>query len=199
MPDLEFAAMTVPSGGPGIPLTSKEVATPSSLSLGDDYIVLLPETLQAHRSLRIPIWHHIWNAPLLVVLSAPLIYACAIPFVLLDLSVTLYQSICFPIYDIAKVRRKDYIVFDRGRLAYLNAIEKIGCVYCSYANGLLAYIAEIAARTELRFCPIQHAIPSAKPHSQYAQFSPYGDAKAYHLRIRQAQPLPGHARQKAKG
>jgi hypothetical protein len=29
------------------------------------------------------------------------------------------------------------------------AIEKAACVYCSYANGLIAYIAEIAARTAL--------------------------------------------------
>jgi hypothetical protein len=34
------------------------------------------------------------------------------------------------------------------RLAYLNTIEKVGCIYCSYANGLLGLITEIAARTE---------------------------------------------------
>jgi hypothetical protein len=64
-------------------------------------------------------------------------------------------------------------------LAYLNAIEKVGCVYCSYANGLLAYIAEIAARTEQRFCPIRHAHSPAQLHSRYSHFLPYGDARAY--------------------
>ena len=94
-------------------------------------------------------------------------------------SVTIYQAVCFPIYRVPKVRRQDYLIFDRGRLAYLNAIEKVGCVYCSYANGLLAYIAEIAARTEQRFCPIQHAHPPAQLHARYPHFLPYGDARAY--------------------
>jgi hypothetical protein len=67
-------------------------------------------------------------------------------------------------------------------LAYLNAIEKVGCVYCSYANGLLAYIAEIAARTEQHFCPIKHARSGARPHSRYSHFLPYGDARAYRAR-----------------
>src|ERR1035441_101694 len=68
-------------------------------------------------------------------------------YLLLDASVALYQFVCFPIYGIPKVPRKDYLVFDRGVLAYLNTIEKVGCIYCSYANGLLALITEIAART----------------------------------------------------
>lgn len=73
-----------------------------------------------------------------------------VPFLLLDAFVAIYQLICFPIYGIPKVRRKDYLVFDRGRLAYLNTIEKVGCIYCSYANGLLALITEIAARSQPR-------------------------------------------------
>ena len=118
----------------------------------------------------------------MVVLTVPLIFLCVFPFLLLDLSVALYQTICFPIYGIPKVRRRDYLIFDRGRLAYLNAIEKVGCVYCSYANGLLAYIAEIAARTEQRFCPIKHALPVERPHSRYPHFVAYGDARGYRAR-----------------
>lgn len=64
----------------------------------------------------------------------------------------------------------------------LNAIEKLGCIYCSYANGLLAYIAEIAARTEQHFCPIKHAQHVVRPHSLYTHFLPYGDARAYRAR-----------------
>jgi len=114
-----------------------------------------------------------------VIVSAPLIYACALPFLLLDAMVTVYQLVCFPIYDIPKVRRGDYIVFDRGKLAYLNTIEKVGCIYCSYANGLLPMVTEIAARTEQYFCPIKHDHPLVKAHSRYSKFLPYGDAKAY--------------------
>jgi hypothetical protein len=40
------------------------------------------------------------------------------------------------------------MIFDRTHLAYLNLVEKINCAYCSYGNGLAAYLREIAARTE---------------------------------------------------
>jgi hypothetical protein len=143
---------------------------------------LLPfslETLIEHRRFKRSSWKHLWETRLLVILSSPLIYGCAIPFLLLDASVAIYQLVCFPIYGIPKVRRKDYLVFDRGRLAYLNTIEKVGCIYCSYANGLLALITEIAARTEQHFCPIKHARRLHQTHSRYGKFLPYGDARAY--------------------
>jgi hypothetical protein len=38
------------------------------------------------------------------------------------------------------VRRADYLVIDRRRLAYLNIIEKCHCTYCEYGNGLMGYI-----------------------------------------------------------
>jgi hypothetical protein len=137
------------------------------------------ETRLAHRKLKVSSWNHLRATPLLVILSSPLIYACVLPFMMLDAAVAIYQLVCFPIYGIPKVRRKDYLVFDRGRLAYLNTIEKVGCIYCSYANGLLALVTEIAARTEQHFCPIKHARRLAKMHSRYANFLPYGDARAY--------------------
>jgi hypothetical protein len=137
------------------------------------------DALRAHRRLRTSLWSHLRTSEILVILSTPLIYACLIPFLLLDLTVTIYQAVCFPVYGVPKVPRRDYLIFDRGRLAYLNGVEKIGCVYCSYANGLLAYITEIAGRTEQRFCPIKHSHPILKPHSRYSHFLPYGDARAY--------------------
>jgi len=137
------------------------------------------ETLLEHRRHRRSSWKHLRSTPLLVILSSPLIYACVIPFLLVNASVELYQLVCFPIYGIPKVRAKDYLVFDRGRLAYLNTIEKVGCVYCSYVNGLLAMLTEIAARTEQHFCPIKHARRLAQTHSRYGNFLPYGDARAY--------------------
>lgn len=137
------------------------------------------EDLLAHRQLKISSWKHLRKTEFLVILSSPLIYACVIPFLLLDALVAAYQFVCFPIYGIPKVRRRDYLVFDRGMLAYLNTIEKVGCIYCSYANGLLALISEIAARTEQHFCPIKHAHRLARPHSRYPNFLPYGDAAAY--------------------
>lgn len=131
---------------------------------------------------RRPLWLHLRNTPLATFLSLPLIYGCAIPLVLLDFSVSVYQAVCFPWYGVPKVPRSKYFVYDRGKLPYLNAIEKLGCLYCSYGNGLLAYITEIAARTEQHFCPIRHARRLAKEHSRYGKFLPYGDAEAYHTR-----------------
>jgi hypothetical protein len=137
------------------------------------------ETLAEHRRLKRSSWTHLRSTRLLVILSSPLIYVCVIPFLLLDAAVAIYQLVCFPIYGIPKVERKEYLVFDRGHLAYLNTIEKIGCIYCSYANGLLAYIGEIAARSEQYFCPIKHARNVERKHSRYGKFLPYGDARAY--------------------
>lgn len=133
----------------------------------------------AHRRLResIPGW--IARGSLLSLLTAPVIYSLSAPFVLLDVWVTLYQWICFPIYGIARVRRRDYFVFDRQKLAYLNAIEKAHCVYCGYVNGFIAYVREIAARTEQYWCPIRHATPIPAPHQRYHLFFDYGDAEGY--------------------
>ena len=74
-----------------------------------------------------------------VLLTAPVVYAGFVPFVLLDLFVTIFQAICFPIYRIPKGRRGDYVVFDREGLPYLNLIEKFNCFYCSYGNGVASY------------------------------------------------------------
>ena len=91
---------------------------------------------------------------------------------------------CFPIYGIARVRRSVYIVIDRQHLAYLNAIEKFNCMYCGYANGVLAYVREIAGRTEQYWCPIRHAVRVRAPHAHYRAFVDYGDAKGYRQRLR---------------
>ena len=96
---------------------------------------------------------------------------------------TAYQFICFPAYGIPKVRRRDYIALDRHKLAYLNSMEKFNCAYCSYVNGLLAYVSEIAGRTEQYWCPIKHALRLKTTHSRYQHFIDYGDAEGYRRRI----------------
>jgi hypothetical protein len=137
------------------------------------------EILRRHRELRTRLSTYILNARPLVLLTAPVIYAMIAPFVLLDIFVTIYQTVCFPVYGIPKVRRGDYLVFDRHHLAYLNALEIINCAYCSYANGLIAYAREIAGRTEKHWCPIKHARRVIGAHPRYAEFVDYGDAEAY--------------------
>lgn len=132
-----------------------------------------------HRALKEGVIRYLRESQLLTILSAPVIYSVILPLVLVDLWISAYQAICFPIYDIPKVRRSDYIAIDRWRLAYLNAIEKANCDYCSYANGLLAYIREVTARTEQYWCPIRHARAVRGPHNRYRLFADYGDARGY--------------------
>jgi hypothetical protein len=112
-------------------------------------------------------------------LTTPIIYSLSLPFVLLDIWVSLYQWICFPIYGIDRVPRGRYFVIDRHKLGYLNAIEKANCMYCSYANGVVAYVREIAGRTEQYWCPIKHARAVPSPHTHYQLFFDYGDAAGY--------------------
>ena len=133
-------------------------------------------------------------------LTAPVIYSLIIPMVVLDVFVTVYQALCFPVYGIAEVRRTDYIVLDRQHLGYLNWFERFHCTYCAYANGLVAYTAEITARTEQYFCPIKHARKVLGTHARYARFLDFGDATEYHARLEEfrvalrkgATPTAGH-------
>lgn len=126
---------------------------------------------------------YIRNARLLVILTAPAIYLLIIPFVMLDIFVNFYQFVCFPVYGIPKVRRADYLVFDRLKLDYLNGIEKINCAFCSYGNGIVAYTQEIAARTEQYWCPIKHAQKVAAVHMHYPKFTDFGDGEQYRKQL----------------
>lgn len=137
------------------------------------------EILRAHRELRVGLARYVFNANILIILTAPVIYAMIVPFVLLDVCITAYQWICFPVYGIEKVKRSDYFIFDRYHLAYLNILEKINCAYCSYGNGLMAYAGEISARTEQYWCPIKHARKAISAHEHYVGFADFGDAETF--------------------
>jgi hypothetical protein len=116
-------------------------------------------------------------------LTGPIIYSMIIPLLITDFFVTFFQLTCFPIYGIKKVRRSDYIVYDRQQLNYLNFIEKFHCTYCAYGNGMIAYVSEVIARTEQYFCPIKHARKILGTHSRYARFLEYGDAENYEEKL----------------
>lgn len=126
---------------------------------------------------------YINDAKLKHIISTPFIWLCIFPVALMDITISLYQAICFPLYGIPKVKRQDYIVFDRQYLNYLNIIEKINCAYCSYVNGLFGYLQEIAGRTEQFWCPIKHAGRIKSLHSRYQKFIDYGDAKTYRSKV----------------
>jgi hypothetical protein len=116
-------------------------------------------------------------------LTMPAIYGMLFPLALLDLCISLYQLACFPIYGITRVKRANYILIDRQYLAYLNIIEKVDCMYCGYAVGMMAYASEILARTEQYFCPIKHARKMLGTHARYAHFLGYGEADDFHSKL----------------
>jgi len=148
-------------------------------SLRQGRVAIEQEVARKHRLLATRIRTYLAESSLLVMATAPVVYSLVLPLALLDVFAWLYQAICFPIYGIPKVRRADYLIFDRHRLQYLNAIERAHCLYCSYANGLLAYVGEIAARTEQFWCPVKHARRVKGAHSRYYRFLAYGDAEHY--------------------
>jgi hypothetical protein len=138
-----------------------------------------------HQTIKIRSARYFIDANPWIVLTAPVIYSLIVPIVLADLWVMAYQAICFPAYKIPKVRRRDYLVFDRHHLAYLNTIEKINCAYCSYCNGAIAFVREVAARTEVYWCPIKHARRVLGPHPHYQGFADFGDADGFRERLEQ--------------
>jgi hypothetical protein len=138
---------------------------------------------QLQKKYKTGIWSYLTHSHVSHILSAPVIYSLIVPFMLLDLSVNMYQQICFRLYGIPLVKRKNYIVIDRHNLAYLNTIEKINCIYCGYGNGLIGFTREVAARTEQYWCPIKHHRRTLDPHRHSEHFIDYGDADRYNVRM----------------
>lgn len=139
--------------------------------------------LEAHRRLRVAIIPWLRSSLLRNVVSIPFIYGMIIPLVFMDITITLYQHICFRLYNISRVVRADYIVMDRHQLSYLNGIEKFNCIYCGYGNGVIAYSREIIARTEQYWCPIKHARKVLGTHRRYSKFLSFGDGDNYRTEV----------------
>ncbi len=152
-------------------------------SLTREKVRFSKEIKRQHRLLAKKWSSYVYESGFLMVLTIPVIWGALIPALIMDLTVTVYQAVCFPIYGIPKVRRSDYIVLDRHALAYLNWIEKLNCAYCGYFNGLLGFVREVAGRTEQYWCPIRHARAPRATHSRYRFFLEYGDARGYRERL----------------
>jgi hypothetical protein len=131
---------------------------------------------ERHKQLRQGLFSWLLTVRPMNLLTAPVIYGMIVPLLIFELCITFYQLTCFPIYRIPLVRRSDYFAYDHRHLAYLNIIEKFNCIYCSYANGLLAYATEVVARTEQYFCPIKHARKLKGLHMRSQSFLEYGEA-----------------------
>lgn len=132
-----------------------------------------------HKRLKVNLFKYILTAQIRHLVSAPFIYMMIVPFIFLDIGLEIYHRVCFTLYGIPKVKRSNYILIDRHKLAYLNFMQKINCVYCGYGNGLMAYGKEIAGRTEKYWCPIKHAKEIPDPHSLYEDFFDYADGDGF--------------------
>ncbi len=156
-----------------------QLAEKYGFSFSGKKIVFSQPVRQKNKTFRIPTWKYVIPKNIRHLLSLPFIYMMVVPLVLLDLFITLYHAVAFPLYQIPKVKRRDFIVYDRQFLDYLNLLEKIHCLYCSYANGLLAYSVEIAGRTERYWCPIKAARKPKFSHGWYSDFADYGNPEEW--------------------
>lgn len=138
---------------------------------------------EAHRRLRVAIIPWLRSSMLRNIVSIPFIYGMIIPLVFIDITMTIYQHICFRLYNVARVVRSNYVVMDRHELSYLNAIEKFNCIYCEYGNGVIAYTREIIARTEQYWCPIKHARKVIGTHKRYNSFLGFGESENYQTQV----------------
>jgi hypothetical protein len=103
------------------------------------------------------LFESIFSARVREILSMPFIYMMIVPAIILDIFLFVYQQTALRFYKVPLVKRSEYIIFERKHLDYLNLIQKVNCLYCSYVNGLFSYAVEIAGRTEKYWCPIKSA------------------------------------------
>ncbi len=90
------------------------------------------------------------------ILSIPFIWGMFIFFIVFDIALEIYHQISFRIFRLPIVDRSKYIKIDRYKLNYLSFPDKMRCVYCGYANGVLAYAVKITGDTEEYWCAIKH-------------------------------------------
>lgn len=150
-----------------------------SYSLHDHAVKFDDATQRAHQKVRVPLIPYMRSLTPRAMISGPFVYAMIVPILLLDVCLAIFQSICFRLWDIPLVKRSRYLVIDRQFLAYLNGMEKLNCIYCGYANGVFALAHEIAGCVEKYWCPIKHASRLQHPHSNYQEFTEFGDADAW--------------------
>lgn len=95
---------------------------------------------------------------LLQIIAVITIWATLPAVVLIHCTIAIYQKIYFSIFDIPKVRFRDYFVIDRQKLKKLKRTQKCGCMYCGYANAVAPWITAVGNRTEVYSCAIKHSV-----------------------------------------
>jgi hypothetical protein len=121
------------------------------------------------------------------IISIPFIWGVALPTMVLHLCLFIYQAVAFRLYGMERVQLRSYINFDREKLGYLRVVDKLNCGYCSYVNGVFAYISEIGRRTEYYWCGVKHENWPDNPAFAYQEkFAAYGDKEAYEKHLVQS-------------
>ncbi len=156
-----------------------------SYEIKNGYVTFEKEVLAKQKENMKNLFTWLGEVPLLHFLIAPLIYGMVIPAIFVDVTLFIYQQVVFRVFKFQLIKRSDYMHFDHKYLGYLNAIEKLNCLYCSYFNGLMLYASAIAGRTELYFCPIKHAKRVVAKHQYYDDFLSYGDEEDYQKKLKE--------------
>lgn len=102
--------------------------------------------------------------------GAWILYLALPAIVIVDIMAVLCNNIVFPLVGIPKIKRKDYIrPFSRAKLLEVSIWYKLGCVYCSYANGVAYYFQMIAMKTEFLYCPWKQKDKTKISHHRFFQ------------------------------
>jgi hypothetical protein len=159
-------------------------------------VTFLKEIREYNKKFRIPAWKYVVPTNVRHFLSLPFIYMMIFPALILDLFLTIYNLTALPLYHIPRVKRREYIVYDRQFLSYLNVIQKVNCLYCTYVNGLFAYASELGARTERYWCPIKAAHKPLVHHGWYGDFADYGNPEEWAKKFNDCQVFQDLSKQK---
>jgi len=113
----------------------------------------------------------------IILIFMPILWWLLIPLLISDICIEIYHRIFFLFYKVPYIKRRNYIqIMDRARLPYLNIVQKIYCMYCGYANGLVHYRVEIGGVTEHYWCGVQHRNRKGfVPEAHQKNFSKFWD------------------------
>jgi hypothetical protein len=100
--------------------------------------------------------HFRFSSRIYNILAAISCYICIFPLVLVDFFLWQFQNIYFKVYEIPLIDRKKYVVLDRYNLKKLTLWQKINCLYCEYANGVVGFSKAVVNQMELYSCAIKH-------------------------------------------
>ena len=148
-------------------------------------IVFEQEALRIHLAIKTRASRYLIEANPLIVLSAPVIYSLIVPIALArhlghGLSGDLFSDLQNP--EGAPPRLPGVRPSPSGLSQHH---RKFNCAYCSYCNGAIAFVREVASRTEVYWCPIKHARRVLGPHPHYAGFADFGDAEGFRKQLDQ--------------